>query len=136
VPRERLNAEGMATCSGRGTWEKGTVGRVDQGKTTEAGEMCMARRQRKTVSSSVEEGPTPIVRGTPEVCPMCAAPLSGTVAEATTHLQRHAPPHACGNCGPQHTGWTLDWDGIQYPRTDVSLFYCAPCGMYAPPYVT
>jgi hypothetical protein len=89
----------------------------------------MARRTRKTTPAEETPAVKPLV---PDVCPVCPKPLPGTRAEAITHLQGHAPPQACGNCGTQHTGWTLDWDGVMYPRKDVSLFYCSPCGRYAP----
>jgi hypothetical protein len=30
------------------------------------------------------------------------------------------------------TGFRDPQDGVAYPRQDVSLFYCSPCGRYAP----
>jgi hypothetical protein len=38
----------------------------------------------------------------------------------------------CRNCGEKHVGWKIDWDLIQYPRPDVTIFYCDPCGWYTP----
>jgi hypothetical protein len=92
----------------------------------------MARRTCRKAQAE-DAGDTPALkRTTPESCPVCRQSLIGTTDEATTHLRRHAPQQACGNCGTQHTGWTLDWDAVMYPRKDVSLFYCSPCGQYAP----
>jgi hypothetical protein len=94
----------------------------------------MARARRKPGSAPVEGADTSRGRVTPAVCPLC-----GTTREAITspddmaaHLQRHAPVGRCPHCGDQHTGWNVDWDGVAYPRKDVSLFYCSPCGTYAP----
>jgi hypothetical protein len=91
----------------------------------------MAHRTRRKEQAEDAGGTPALKRTTPQSCPVCERSLSGTTDEATTHLRSHAPQQACGNCGTQHTGWTLDWDGVMYPRKDVSLFYCSPCGRYA-----
>jgi predicted RNA-binding Zn-ribbon protein involved in translation (DUF1610 family) len=94
----------------------------------------MARARRKQGREPIQGEAAPRGKATPEVCPLC-----GTTREAITlpddmaaHLQRHAPVGRCPHCGDQHTGWKVDWDGVSYPRQDVSLFYCSPCGRYAP----
>jgi hypothetical protein len=94
----------------------------------------MAKARRKKGSEPVNGEDTPRVRATPEVCPIC-----GTTREAITfpddmaaHLQSHAPVGRCPHCGNQHTDWKVDWDGVSYPRKDMSIFYCSPCGRYAP----
>jgi hypothetical protein len=87
----------------------------------------MARPRRKQ-GRGAEGQDKPIVRPLPEVCPVCGE-SSGT--EMLAHLQSHAPSMACPNCGTQYIGWKIDWDLVKYPRLDVSLFYCDPCGKYA-----
>ena len=90
----------------------------------------MARARRK--QGQVDEGEQkPVARATVKVCPVC----SNTPAfpdDMSTHLQGHAPAEQCRNCGEKQTGWKIDWDGVMYPRPDVSLFYCDPCGVYVP----
>jgi hypothetical protein len=62
-------------------------------------------------------------------CPVCSLTPEEDMG---THLQGHTPAERCPNCGEKHTGWKVDWDGVMYPRPDVSLFYCDPCGVYTP----
>jgi hypothetical protein len=94
----------------------------------------MARARRKQGREPVEGEDTPRRRATPAVCPVCGT-MRDTITfpdDMAAHLQRHAPVGRCPYCGDQHTGWNVDWDGVADPRKDVSLFYCAPCGTYAP----
>jgi hypothetical protein len=91
--------------------------------------MARARRQqRRPVAEGVQ---TPPPKATLEVCPMCGVSRSAALPDLGWHLQSHRPAEPCRKC-TEHTGWTLDWDGVQYPRPDVSLFYCSNCGRYAP----
>ena len=92
----------------------------------------MARARRRTTKAEDAGDTLAPQRTIPEACPVCEQSLPRTMDEATTHLRNHAPQEPCGHCGTQHTGWTLDWDGIMYPRKDISLFYCSPCGKFAP----
>jgi hypothetical protein len=85
-------------------------------------------RSRRTQGRGAEGEDKPIVRALPEVCPVCGE--SPAHEDTSTHLQGHAPSMACPNCGTQHVGWKIDWDLVKYPRPDVSLFYCNPCGKY------
>ncbi len=52
--------------------------------------------------------------------------------EAASHLRQHAPTERCRNCGEKQVTWALDWDGVRYPRPDLSLWFCDPCGRFAP----
>jgi hypothetical protein len=90
----------------------------------------MARARRKQGVQQVDEGEgKPIVRATVEVCPVC---MVRPDEDMSTHLRGHAPIERCRHCGEKHVAWRVDLDGVTYPRPDVSLFYCDPCGVYAP----
>jgi hypothetical protein len=95
--------------------------------------MARARRKQR-VQVDAGEG-KPIVRDVPAVCPVCGQTFVkgnlDTRAEMPRHLEGHAPAEPCPNCGTQHVGWKIDWDLVKYPRPDVSIFYCSPCGIYA-----
>jgi hypothetical protein len=92
----------------------------------------MARARRRNTRTN-EPDFTPVAQRTiPEVCPVCQQSLPRTPDEAARHLQQHAPMDGCRNCGEKHVGWKIDWDLIQYPRPDVTIFYCDPCGWYTP----
>src|SRR6266850_1029530 len=88
--------------------------------------MSRARRKQAQVAEGEEK---PIIRATVKVCPVCSITPEEDMG---THLQGHTPAERCPNCGEKHTGWKVDWDGVMYPRPDVSLFYCDPCGVYTP----
>jgi hypothetical protein len=88
----------------------------------------MARARRKQGQVDAGEG-KPIARATVKVCPLCSITPED---EISTHLQGHAPAEPCRHCGEKHTGWKVDWDGVMYPRPDVSLFFCDPCGVFFP----
>ena len=89
----------------------------------------MARARRKQASQFVDDGPSPMARGLPAVCPLCQVSYG---AEMLTHLHSHAPGEMCQRCDEKDKSWRLDEDGVQYFRKDVSLFYCSGCGRYAP----
>jgi hypothetical protein len=88
--------------------------------------MARARRKQGVQVDAGEE--QTIVKSMPSVCPVCGG---SSPNEMPTHLQTHAPVERCHHCGDQHTGWKVDWDLVKYPRPDMSLFYCLPCGKYA-----
>jgi hypothetical protein len=89
----------------------------------------MARARRKQGVQGAESEGKPLVRATVKVCPMCGiTPEDGM----STHLQSHGPTEQCHHCGEKQVGWKVDWDGVMCPRPDVSIFYCDPCGVYAP----
>ena len=88
----------------------------------------MARARRKQ-GLQVDAGESkPIVKATPEVCPLCGS----ADEDMLTHLQSHAPTALCQRCEAKDKGWRLDGDGAAHHRPDVSLFYCSNCGRYAP----
>ena len=89
----------------------------------------MARARRKPGVQVDTAMGQPIARAIVKVCPVCRITPD---EDMSTHLQGHAPAETCPNCGEKHAGWKVDWDGVMYPRPDVSLFYCDPCGVYVP----
>ena len=88
--------------------------------------MSRARRKQGQVDTGESK---PIGKRMPTVCPLCGVEAA---SEMQTHIVSHAPAETCPNCGEKHAGWKVDWDGVMYPRPDVSLFYCDPCGVYTP----
>jgi hypothetical protein len=99
----------------------------------------MARSRRKQGQVAEGEG-KPMARALPNVCPVCGRQFTAENldirAEMPAHFVSHAPAEGCRNCGEKHVSWKIDWDGVSYPRPDVSLFFCDPCGRYAPVIVT
>jgi hypothetical protein len=91
----------------------------------------MARARRQQGRQVAEGVHTPPPKPTLEVCPVCGVSRSDALPDLGWHLQSHRPAEPCRKC-TEHKGWTLDWDGVQYPRPDVSFFYCNPCGKYTP----
>ena len=87
--------------------------------------MARARRKQGQVDAGEQK---PVARATVKVCPVCSITPED---EMSTHLQGHTPAEQCRHCGEKQVGWKIDWDEVTYPRPDVSLFYCDPCGVYA-----
>jgi hypothetical protein len=78
----------------------------------------------------------PSARHVPEKCPVCQHTPSPLTEEALrAHLETHRPQAPCRHPHPPvqpHKMWLLDWDLVAYPRSDLSPWYCFPCGHYAP----
>jgi hypothetical protein len=108
----------------------------------------MATRKR---TSAVPVTTTTPQRHVPEKCPVCdqvpellsppadhpdGKPFKPT-AEATllAHLEQHRPVKPCRHEhleSQPHKGWILQWDAVQYYRTDVGIWVCNPCGFHSP----
>jgi hypothetical protein len=90
----------------------------------------MARAQRNN-SPTPASGDILRSRRVPVIlsCPVCDVLLGDIPVES--HLLGHMPTVGCLMC-TQHARWVIDWDSVAHPHTSHGLYYCNPCGRYAP----